>query len=47
MTLRFNDGTSRSAPAARIEIVRERDGLYVVGYGMLCAVESRAKRASN
>ena len=40
MTLRFNDGLSIGT-SGPYRIVRERDGLYVVGYGMLCAVESR------
>ena len=40
MTLRFNDGVEFD-PQGELRIERRHDGLYVVGEGMVCAVETR------
>jgi len=40
MTLRFNDGVEFD-PSGELRIEKRHDGLYVVGEGMVCAVDSR------
>lgn len=38
-TLRFNDGVTINTDG-EYRITRKRDGLYVVGHGFMCAVNS-------
>lgn len=40
MTLRFSDGVEFD-PQGELRIETRHDGLYVVGEGMVCAVETR------
>jgi len=40
MTLKFNDGVQFD-PSGELRVEKRHDGLYVVGEGMVCAVETR------
>jgi len=39
-TIRFTDGISIDTDG-EYRVIRKSDGLYVVGHGFMCAVESR------